>query len=75
MLQLIGCLFRIIKIQIKLFSTQENENGALRKFLEVIMDIGGQVLDDINNFGDVTILAPSNEAWNRSAIDNIIRFA
>lgn len=54
---------------------QENENGALRKFLEVIMDIGGQVLDDINNFGDVTILAPSNEAWNSSAIDNIIRFA
>ncbi|KAI8122940.1 Fasciclin-1 [Lucilia cuprina] len=52
---------------------QENENGALRKFLEVIMDIGGQVLDDINNFGDVTILAPSNEAWNNSAINNIIR--
>ncbi|XP_046804376.1 fasciclin-1-like isoform X1 [Lucilia cuprina] len=37
------------------------------------MDIGGQVLDDINNFGDVTILAPSNEAWNNSAINNIIR--
>lgn len=38
------------------------------------MDIGGEVLDDINNFGDVTILAPSNEAWNASSIDNIIRF-
>ncbi|KAM7361174.1 fasciclin 1 Fas1 domain-containing isoform 1-T6 [Cochliomyia hominivorax] len=54
-------------------SFKENENGALRKFLEVIMDIGGQVLDDINNFGDVTILAPSNEAWNSSRINNIIR--
>ena len=38
------------------------------------MDIGGQVLDDISSFGDVTILAPSNEAWNASTINNIIGF-
>ncbi|XP_055908399.1 fasciclin-1 isoform X2 [Eupeodes corollae] len=52
---------------------QDNENGALRKFYEVIMDIGGEVLDDINKLGEVTILAPSNEAWNQSFINNIIR--
>lgn len=38
------------------------------------MDIGGEVLDDINNLGEVTILAPSNEAWNVPAINNIIRY-
>ncbi|XP_037942590.1 fasciclin-1 isoform X3 [Teleopsis dalmanni] len=52
---------------------QDNENGALRKFYEVIMDIGGEVLDDINNMGEVTILAPSNDAWNASSLNNIIR--
>nr|XP_017026739.1 fasciclin-1 isoform X2 [Drosophila kikkawai] len=55
-------------------SFKENaENGALRKFYEVIMDNGGAVLDDINNLSEVTILAPSNEAWNSSNINNILR--
>ncbi|XP_052836689.1 fasciclin-1 isoform X4 [Drosophila gunungcola] len=49
------------------------ENGALRKFYEVIMDNGGAVLDDINNLSEVTILAPSNEAWNSSNINNVLR--
>ncbi|XP_023170219.2 fasciclin-1 isoform X2 [Drosophila hydei] len=55
------------------FMNDNGENGALRKFLEVIMDAGGAVLDGINNLSEVTILAPSNEAWNTSSIDNIIR--
>lgn len=38
------------------------------------MEIGGEVLDDINSLGDVTILAPSNEAWNASNIENIIGY-
>ncbi|XP_039231040.1 fasciclin-1 isoform X14 [Drosophila yakuba] len=55
-------------------SFKENaENGALRKFYEVIMDNGGAVLDDINSLTEVTILAPSNEAWNSSNIDNVLR--
>ncbi|XP_017111205.1 fasciclin-1 isoform X6 [Drosophila elegans] len=55
-------------------SFKENaENGALRKFYEVIMDNGGAVLDDINNLSEVTILAPSNEAWNSSNINNVLR--
>jgi len=49
------------------------ENGALRKFYEVIMDNGGAVLDDINSLSEVTILAPSNEAWNSSNINNVLR--
>ncbi|XP_039231030.1 fasciclin-1 isoform X4 [Drosophila yakuba] len=58
----------------KNFGCNENaENGALRKFYEVIMDNGGAVLDDINSLTEVTILAPSNEAWNSSNIDNVLR--
>ncbi|XP_017847725.1 fasciclin-1 isoform X4 [Drosophila busckii] len=55
------------------FLNDNGENGALRKFYEVIMDAGGAVLEGINNLSEVTILAPSNEAWNVSSIDNIIR--
>lgn len=51
---------------------ENSENGALRKFYEVIMDNGGAVLDDINNLSEVTILAPSNEAWNSSKINNLL---
>ncbi|XP_034488533.1 fasciclin-1 isoform X2 [Drosophila innubila] len=55
------------------FLTDNGENGALRKFYEVIMDAGGEVLDGIAKMSEVTILAPSNEAWNVSSIDNIVR--
>ncbi|XP_043651936.1 fasciclin-1 isoform X10 [Drosophila teissieri] len=55
------------------FMNENAENGALRKFYEVIMDNGGAVLDDINSLTEVTILAPSNEAWNSSNIDNVLR--
>ncbi|XP_067618516.1 fasciclin-1 isoform X2 [Eurosta solidaginis] len=52
---------------------QDNENGALRKFYDVIMDNGGEVLTDISNLGEITILAPSNDAWEAKEIQNIIR--
>ncbi|XP_017874315.1 PREDICTED: fasciclin-1 isoform X14 [Drosophila arizonae] len=63
----------IIDTTVTQFLQDNGENGALRKFLEVIMDSGGAVLDGINNLSEVTILAPSNEAWNTSSIDNIVR--
>ncbi|XP_003736530.1 fasciclin-1 isoform X12 [Drosophila persimilis] len=55
------------------FLNENGENGALRKFYEVIMDNGGEVLDDITNLSEVTILAPSNDAWNASLIENLLR--
>ncbi|XP_070142440.1 fasciclin-1 isoform X5 [Drosophila kikkawai] len=63
----------IIDTTVTQFLQENAENGALRKFYEVIMDNGGAVLDDINNLSEVTILAPSNEAWNSSNINNILR--
>ncbi|KRF83542.1 fasciclin-1 isoform X4 [Drosophila virilis] len=63
----------IIDTTVTQFLQDNGENGALRKFYEVIMDAGGAVLEGINNLSEVTILAPSNEAWNISSIDNIIR--
>ncbi|KAM8703079.1 hypothetical protein ACLKA7_005417 [Drosophila subpalustris] len=63
----------IIDTTVTQFLQENTENGALRKFYEVIMDAGGAVLDGINSLSEVTILAPSNEAWNISSIDNIVR--
>ncbi|XP_052836695.1 fasciclin-1 isoform X9 [Drosophila gunungcola] len=63
----------IIDTTVTQFLQENAENGALRKFYEVIMDNGGAVLDDINNLSEVTILAPSNEAWNSSNINNVLR--
>ncbi|XP_043651937.1 fasciclin-1 isoform X11 [Drosophila teissieri] len=63
----------IIDTTVTQFLQENAENGALRKFYEVIMDNGGAVLDDINSLTEVTILAPSNEAWNSSNIDNVLR--
>ncbi|KAH8306310.1 hypothetical protein KR018_007383 [Drosophila ironensis] len=63
----------IIDTTVTQFLQENAENGALRKFYEVIMDNGGAVLDDINNLSEVTILAPSNDAWNSSKINNILR--
>ncbi|XP_017464845.1 PREDICTED: fasciclin-1 isoform X1 [Rhagoletis zephyria] len=51
----------------------DNENGALRKFYDVIMDNGGEVLTDISNLGEITILAPSNDAWEAKEVQNVIR--
>ncbi|KQS38916.1 uncharacterized protein Dere_GG21753, isoform G [Drosophila erecta] len=63
----------IIDTTVTQFLQENAENGALRKFYEVIMDNGGAVLDDINSLTEVTILAPSNEAWNSSNINNVLR--
>ena len=38
------------------------------------MDMGGDILDDITRLGDVTILAPSNEAWDALNVQNVIRY-
>nr|XP_036217251.1 fasciclin-1 isoform X4 [Bactrocera oleae] len=54
-------------------SFKDNENGALRKFYDVIMDNGGEVLTDISNLGEITILAPSNDAWEAKDVQNLIR--
>uniref|UniRef100_A0A1I8PTN7 FAS1 domain-containing protein n=1 Tax=Stomoxys calcitrans TaxID=35570 RepID=A0A1I8PTN7_STOCA len=47
------------------------EHGALKAFFDTIMSNGGYVLNDIKNYTKVTILAPSNEAWENPALANI----
>ncbi|XP_073819047.1 fasciclin 1 Fas1 domain-containing isoform X17 [Musca autumnalis] len=47
------------------------EHGALKAFFDTIMANGGYVLNDIKNYSKVTILAPSNEAWENPAIEHI----
>lgn len=51
--------------------TQEKEDGPLYKFFANIMDYGGEFMETINNMKDVTLFAPSNEAWNDPNLENI----
>ncbi|XP_068630999.1 fasciclin-1 [Battus philenor] len=54
---------------------KEKEDGPLCKFYEVIMDLGenNQFLNELTLAKDITLFAPSNEAWNENSVQNIIR--
>lgn len=52
---------------------KEKEDGPLFKFYEVIMDVGGEFMQTVNSMKDITLFAPSNEAWNDPTVQNIIR--
>lgn len=54
-------------------AVQEKEDGPLFKFYEVIMDVGGEFMQTVNSMKDITLFAPSNEAWNDPIVQNIIR--
>ncbi|KAJ6637756.1 Fasciclin-1 [Pseudolycoriella hygida] len=52
---------------------EEKEDGPLFRFYETIMDFGGEFMQKVNSMKDVTLFAPSNEAWNDPNLLNIIR--
>ncbi|XP_049869900.1 fasciclin-1 isoform X2 [Pectinophora gossypiella] len=54
---------------------KEKEDGPLCKFYEVIMDLGtnNQFLVELSTGKDLTLFAPSNEAWNEFSVQNIMR--
>ncbi|CAH2071330.1 unnamed protein product, partial [Iphiclides podalirius] len=54
---------------------KEKEDGPLCKFYEVILDLGehNQFLNELTLAKDITLFAPSNEAWNENSVQNIIR--
>lgn len=52
---------------------QEKEDGPLHKFFEVIMDSGGEFMRTVNELKDVTLFAPSNEAWNDPGVRSILQ--
>lgn len=54
---------------------QEKEDGPLCKFYEVIMDLGpnNPFLNELMNAKDLTLFAPSNEAWKEFSVQNIVR--
>ncbi|XP_047022564.1 fasciclin-1 isoform X1 [Helicoverpa zea] len=53
----------------------EKEDGPLCKFYEVIMDLGAnnQFFNELTLAKDITLFAPSNEAWADFSVENIIR--
>lgn len=58
---------------VKWMHLQEKEDGPLFKFYEVIMDVGGEFMETVNSMKDITLFAPSNEAWKDPMVQNIIR--
>lgn len=36
------------------------------------MDMGGDFMQTINSMKDVTLFAPSNDAWNETGVRNIL---
>lgn len=54
---------------------KEKEDGPLHKFYEVILDLGehNQFLNELNLAKDITLFAPSNEAWTEPSVQNIMR--
>lgn len=38
------------------------------------MDLGGELMQQLAKMQDVTLFAPSNEAWEDSNLKNLIRF-
>lgn len=52
---------------------QEKEDGPLSKFWEAINDFGQDFVVHMRNMKDLTVFAPSNEAWNDPNLQNIIR--
>ncbi|XP_028030958.1 fasciclin-1 isoform X4 [Bombyx mandarina] len=54
---------------------KEKEDGPLCKFYEVLMDLGpnNQFYTELTLAKDITLFAPSNEAWAELSVQNIIR--
>ncbi|XP_055681274.1 fasciclin-1 isoform X2 [Lutzomyia longipalpis] len=52
---------------------EDKDDGPLNKFYEVIMKVGSDFMQSINGMKNVTLFAPSNEAWATSNLDNLIK--
>ncbi|XP_055716286.1 fasciclin-1-like isoform X2 [Phlebotomus papatasi] len=52
---------------------EDKDDGPLKKFYEVIMKVGSDFMQSINGMKNVTLFAPSNEAWATSNLDNLIK--
>jgi len=50
---------------------QDSEDGPLHKFYYKIRDEGGDFMQVINGMKDLTLFAPSNQAWSSANIDNL----
>jgi uncharacterized surface protein with fasciclin (FAS1) repeats len=50
---------------------QDQEDGPLHIFYNKIRDEGGDFMNVITRMRDVTLFAPSNQAWSAANIDNL----
>lgn len=52
---------------------QEKDDGPLTKFWEAVNDFDPEFVNRMRNMKDLTVFAPSNDAWNDPNLQNIIR--
>lgn len=57
------------------FPQSQKEDGPLYRFYEAIMDteVGRQFIESIKRMRDVTLFAPSNNAWQDDNLKNVLR--
>uniref|UniRef100_A0A146LUE9 Fasciclin-1 n=1 Tax=Lygus hesperus TaxID=30085 RepID=A0A146LUE9_LYGHE len=51
----------------------DKEDGPLYKFYEVIRDVEGSFMEQLTTMRELTLFAPSNQAWRDPALTHIIR--
>ncbi|XP_036141250.1 fasciclin-1-like isoform X2 [Monomorium pharaonis] len=62
----------IIDITVKDF-LEENKNGPVGKFYEILRNYGGKIMSSINRLNDVTLFAPSNDALDELTVKKMLQ--
>ncbi|XP_047100720.1 fasciclin-1 isoform X1 [Schistocerca piceifrons] len=61
-----------VKQFLESFKGFEKEDGPLYKFYQVILDAGGDFINQITEMKDLTLFAPSNAAWSETTANNLL---
>ncbi|BES97562.1 Fasciclin domain [Nesidiocoris tenuis] len=52
---------------------EDKEDGPLYKFYEVIRDVEGDFMDRLTTMRELTLFAPSNQAWRDESLTHVLR--
>ncbi|XP_036144601.1 fasciclin-1 isoform X2 [Monomorium pharaonis] len=52
---------------------EENKNGPVGKFYEIIHDYGGEIMSSISHLNDVTLFVPSNDALDKTDVKKMLQ--
>ncbi|XP_036144749.1 fasciclin-1 isoform X2 [Monomorium pharaonis] len=52
---------------------EENKNGPVGKFYEIIHNYGGEIMSSISHLNDVTLFVPSNDALDKTDVKKMLQ--